>query len=138
MINPNITVNNVQNMFLSYFYSPLIDKFTRVDEKRATSSLLDNIYTNVNHTTSDIKGGLFKTTISDHYSMFCITYLAIKMKTTSFMKKKDFNNKNKSILYKRTLEKVNWDKYCSTNFETSLSSFYTKFNNTFLDCFPEK
>ena len=91
MINPNITVNNFQNMFLSYFYSPLIDKFTRVD------SLLDNIYTNVTHTTSDIKSGLFKTTISDHYSIFCITDLAIKMKTTSFMKKRDFNNKNKSI-----------------------------------------
>ena len=51
MINPNITVNNFQNMFLSYFYSPLIDTFTRVDEKRKTSSLLDNIYTNINHTT---------------------------------------------------------------------------------------
>ena len=97
MINPNITVNNFQNMFLSYFYGPLIDKFTRVDEKRGTSSLLDNIYTNVTHTTSDIKSGLFKTKISDHYSIFCITDLAIKMKTTTFMKKRDFNNTNKSI-----------------------------------------
>ena len=61
--NPNITVNNFQNMFLSYFYTPLIDKFTRVDEKRGTSSLLDNIYTNVTHTTNDIKSGLFKTQI---------------------------------------------------------------------------
>ena len=43
--NPNINVNNFQNMFLSYFYSPLIDKFTRVDEKRRTSSLLDNVFT---------------------------------------------------------------------------------------------
>ena len=65
MLNPNITVNNFQNMFLSYFYSPPIDKYTRVDEKRATSLLLDNIYTNVTRTTSDIKGGLFKTKISD-------------------------------------------------------------------------
>ena len=60
MINPNINVNNFQTMFLSYFYSPLIDKFTRVDEKRGTSSLLDNIYTNITYTTNDIKGGLFK------------------------------------------------------------------------------
>ena len=43
IINPNITVNNFQSMFLSCFYTPLIDKFTRVDEKRGTSSLLDNI-----------------------------------------------------------------------------------------------
>ena len=94
MINPNITVNNFQNMFLFYFYSPLTDKFTRLDEKRGTSSLLDNIYTNGTHTTSDTKSGLFKTTISDHYLIFCITDLAIKMKTTSFMKKMDFNIKN--------------------------------------------
>ena len=66
-------------MFLSYFFSPLIDKFTRVDEKRRTSSLLDNIYTNVTHTANDIKSGLFKTQISDHYSIFCITDLVINI-----------------------------------------------------------
>ena len=67
-------------MFLSYFYGPLIDQFTRVDEKRGTSSFLDNIYSIVTHTTSDIK-----------------------MKTT-FLKKADFNNKNKSI-YKKNIRK---------------------------------
>ena len=89
IIYPNITVNNFQNMFLSYFYIPLIDKFTRVDEKRGTSSLLDNIYTIVTHTTNDIKSGLFKTQISDHYSIFCITYLVINIQKT-FLKKQDF------------------------------------------------
>ena len=93
--NPNINVNNFQNMFLSYFYSPLIDKFTRVDEK-----MLDNIYTNVTHTANDIKLGLFKTQISDHYSIFCITDLVINIQKTTFIKKRDFNNKNKS-LYKK-------------------------------------
>ena len=39
------------------------------------------------------------------------------MKTTTFLKKADFNNKNKSI-YKKTLEKVNWEKYLYTNLET--------------------
>ena len=126
-------------MFLSYFYSLLIDKCTRVDEKRRTSSLLDNIYTNVTHTANDIKSGLFKTQISDHYSIFCITDLVINIQKTTFMKKRDFNNKNKS-LYKKTLAKINWDKYFGTNFETSFSfsTFYTKFINTFQDCFPEK
>ena len=53
------------------------------------------------------------------------------------MKKRDFNNKNKS-LYKKTLAKFNWEKYFGTNFETSFSTFYTKFINIFQDCFPEK
>ena len=47
IINPNINVNNFQNVFLSYFYTPLIDKPTRVDKKRGTYSQLDNIYANV-------------------------------------------------------------------------------------------
>ena len=124
-------------MFISFFYTPLIDKFTRVDEKRGTSSLLDNIYTNVTHTTNDIKSGLFKTQISDHYSIFCITDLVINIQKTTFLKKWDFNNKNKSI-YKKTLAKINWEKYFVTNFETSFSIFYTKFMDTFQNCFPEK
>ena len=32
IINPNINVNNFQNIFLSYLYTPLIDKHTRVEE----------------------------------------------------------------------------------------------------------
>ena len=101
--NPNINVNNFQNMFLSYLYSPFIDKFTRVNEKRRTSSLLYNIYTNVTHTANDIKW-TFKTQISDHYSIFCITDLVINIQKTTFMKKRDFNNKNKS-LYKKNVSK---------------------------------
>ena len=44
IINPNININNFQNIFKSYLYTPLIDKHTRVDKKRGTSTLLDNIY----------------------------------------------------------------------------------------------
>ena len=33
IINPNIGVNNFQNTFLSYFYTHLIDKFTRLGKK---------------------------------------------------------------------------------------------------------
>ena len=60
-------------MFLSYFYSPIIDKFTRVDEKRITSSQLDNVYTNVTHTANDIKSGLSK-----HRSRITIQYFVLQ------------------------------------------------------------
>ena len=39
IINPNVHVNNFQNIFLSYFYTPLIDKYTREDKKKGTASL---------------------------------------------------------------------------------------------------
>ena len=32
IINLNVHVNNLQNLFLSYFYTPLIDKYTRKKE----------------------------------------------------------------------------------------------------------
>ena len=79
-------------MFLSYFYSPLMDKFTRVDKKRGTSSLLGNIYTNVTHTTNDIKSGLFKTKISDHYSLFYITDIGIQNVNKNIYEEKGFLN----------------------------------------------
>ena len=44
IINPNNNVNYFQNIFLSYLYTLLIDKHTRMDKKRGTSTLLDNIY----------------------------------------------------------------------------------------------
>ena len=78
IINPNTNVNNFQNIFLSYLYTPLIDKHTRVDKKRGTSTMLDNIYSNVTQITNTIHSGVFKTDYSDHYSIFCVTDLVIR------------------------------------------------------------
>ena len=75
IISPNIGVNDFQNMFLSYFYTPLIDKFTRVGKITETATLLDNIYTNVTPNANSIKSGVFKTDISDHYSIFVLLIL---------------------------------------------------------------
>ena len=90
IINPNINVNNFQDVFLSYFYTPLIDKPTRVDKKRGTYTLLDNIYTNVTQITNTINRGVFKTDYSDHYSIFCVTDLVISAQKNTFVNKCDF------------------------------------------------
>ena len=95
IINPNINVNNFQNVFLSYFYTPLIDKPTRVDKKRGTYSLLDNIYTNVTQITNTINSGVFKTDYSDHYSIFCVTDLVISAQKNKFVNKRDFRQQQK-------------------------------------------
>ena len=52
-------------------------------------------------TANDIKSGLFKIQILDHYSIFSITDLVINIQKTTFMKKRDFNNTNKSLYKKR-------------------------------------
>ena len=94
IINPNVHVNNFQNIFLSYFYAPLIDKYTREDKKKGTASLLDNIYTNTTHIVNSMKTGIFKTDITDHYSIFCITDLLTNTNKSSFLTKRAFSNKN--------------------------------------------
>ena len=81
-------------MFLSYFYTPLIDKPTGVYKKRGTYSLLDNIYTNVTQITNTINSGVFKTDYSDHYSIFCVIDLVISAQNNKFVNKRDFSPKN--------------------------------------------
>ena len=80
-------------MFLSYFYTPLIDKYTREDKKKGTATLLDNIYTNTTHIVNSMKTEIFKTDITDHYSIFCITDLLTNTNKSSFLTKRAFSNK---------------------------------------------
>ena len=94
IINPIINVNNFQNMFLYYLYTHLTDKHTRVDKKRGTSTLLDNIYSNVTQITNTIHSGVFKNDYSDHYSIVCITHLVIRTRNTKFINKRDFSQQN--------------------------------------------
>ena len=60
---------NFYQLLLSYYYQKLITVPTRVDERTKTSSLIDNIYTNILESDTDMTGVL-KTHISDHYSIF--------------------------------------------------------------------
>ena len=72
IINPNINVNNFQNVFLSYFYTPLIDKPTKVDKKRGTYSLLDNIYTNVTQITNTINSVEYSRLITQTTTLYFV------------------------------------------------------------------
>ena len=105
IINPDINVNNFQNVFLSYFYTPLIDKPTRVDKKRDTYTLLDNIYTNVTQITNIINSGVFKTDYSDHYSIFCVTDLVITTQNNKVVNKHDFSQNDISN-FNKALNKI--------------------------------
>ena len=93
IINPSIAVNKFLNTFLSYFYTPFIDKYTREKKKRGTSTWLDNIYTNLTQTTNSIQSGIFKTKHSDHYSIFCIIGLMMNTHKTEYVTKHEYSEK---------------------------------------------
>ena len=69
--------------------------------KRGTSTLLDNIYSNVSQITNALHSGVFKTDYSDHYSIFCVTDLVIRTRNTKFINKRDF-----FFLISQTLKKL--------------------------------
>ena len=127
IINPSIAVNNFQNTFLSYFYTPLIDKYTREDKKRGTSTLLDNIYTNLTQTPNSIQSGILKT---DHYSIFGIIDLMMNTHKTEYVTKHEYSEKKLSKFHKY-LDKFNWDNVLSNNFQASFSSFQSNFSIIF-------
>ena len=135
IINPNINVNDFKNVFLYYFYTPLIDKPTRVDKKRGTYTLLDNIYTNLTQITNTINSGVFKTDYSDHYSIFCVTDLVISSQKNKFVNKRDFSQKNISN-FNKTLNKYEWDQIYSNNHQNIISNFQSVFSNYFMNNFP--
>ena len=137
IINPNINVNNFQNIFCSYLYTPIIDKHTGVDKKRGTSTLLDNIYSNVTPITNTIHSGVFKTDYSDHYSIFCVTDLVIRTRNTKFINKCDFSQ-NISQTSKKPLDKNNWQTLPSNSCQTSFSHFQNIFSECFMNNFPTK
>ena len=130
-------MNNFQNIVLSYLYTPLNDTHTRLDKKRGTSTLLDNIYSNVTQITNTIHSGVFKTDYSDHYSIFCVTDLVIRTQNTKFTNKLDFVQKNISNL-KKTLDKYNWQTLPSNSGLISFSHFQNIFSECFMNNFPTK
>ena len=94
----NKIANDFSNLFLSYFYQPLIDKPTR--EVNTSSTLLDNIYTNESESGNICTSGIMKTDFSDYYSIFSMSNLKIKPKTDNIVLRRDFSESNKAKFYK--------------------------------------
>ena len=71
-----------------------------------TATLLDNIYTSVTPNANSIKSGVFKTDISDHYSIFCITdFVTMGSRKKEFRTKRDFSQKN-IYNFSKSLKKI--------------------------------
>ena len=59
------------NLLSSSIFCPLITKPTRVTHN--SSTLIDNIYCNIPNMATSCKTGIVRTSISDHYAIFCIS-----------------------------------------------------------------
>ena len=104
-----------------------------------TSTLLDNIYTNIPDCyDTGISGILIFFTQSDHYPVFTIRNNKIRPKSSEYIKKRIHNNQNISK-FKKSLVKLNWPTLGLFE-EESISSAFSLFMNTILfnyqNCFP--
>ena len=104
--NCSLATQDFKNIFSSNFYSPLIQKPTRITEHSAT--LIDNIYCNVPELSSNSAAGILKVSISDHYAIFCILKYATIQDKTKIVKQRNFGEKNIATFTTR-LNNENWD-----------------------------
>ena len=96
MFTGDRTVNDFHNMFLFYYFYPLINKPTRIYGNR--SSTIDNIYTNNSNVPVS---GLFKPNFSDHYSIFHISHFISFAGKANEITKREFSNTNIQEFTKR-------------------------------------
>ena len=85
--NGSLAKQDFINLLSSSFFCPLITKPTRVTQN--SSTLIDNIYCNILNIATSCKAGILRTSISDHYAIFCIS-------------KKETLSSNKTIIIKRS------------------------------------
>ena len=126
-------VNEFHNIFLTYFYHPLITKPTRVFKPK--TSILDNIYTNYPNISAN---GILKTLFSDHYSLFCISKEKQNNKNNITVSKREFTEHNISK-FNKMLSKKDWKTvYKENDASYAFLKFQNKFQMMFESCFPLK
>ena len=99
LIETDLQNPNFYLLLLSYDYNKPITVPTRFDERPQTSSLIDNIYTNIPESDADMSGVL-KTYISDHYSIFHVHKNSDRITHKQYRIKRNFNEKHKSLFQK--------------------------------------
>ena len=125
----NKTATEFSNLLLSYFYYPLINKPTRVVND--SSSLIDNVYTNIAQCGDICSTGVLTTDFSDHYSIFAITNFNLCKVTPAIIRKREFSNKNK-YKFHSALKKQTWDGVYNAE---NINCAFQYFQDTFVRLF---
>ena len=93
-------VNEFSNIFASNYYHKLISLPTR--EKKYSSTLIDNIYTNIPDCYNTCSSGVLKfLTQSDHYPIFTLRKETQQPTKQTHIIKRNHNEKNQSMFKKR-------------------------------------
>ena len=127
--------NKVRNFFNFIFQNgliPVINRPTRITRTKATA--IDHIITN-SHFNSDIKTGIIKADISDHFPIFLISEkrdIDIHQDKITIYKR-HFNDVSINA-FKNLLQNVNWNKIYT---QEDANKAYNLFLNLFLNCYEK-
>ena len=118
-VKGGLSTQQFKNIFSSNFCFPFINKPTRVTDHSA--SLIDNIYSNI--PSQNCFSGILKTSISDHYGIFCIDNDCNLNNDKVQIVKRSFTLKNIAN-FKNCLQNVTWDfVYLSDDIESAYQRF---------------
>ena len=94
------------NIFSSGFFCPLINRPTRVTQN--SSTLIDNISCNIPNIATSCKAGILRTSISDHYAIFCISRNETLSNDRRCIEKRSFSEKN-IFAFNNRVTNESWD-----------------------------
>ena len=118
-VKGGLSTQQFKNIFSSNYCFPFINKPTRVTDHSA--SLIDNIYSNI--PSQNCFSGILKTSISDHYGIFCIDNDCNLNNDKVQIVKRSFTLKNIAN-FKNCLQNVTWDfVYLSDDIESAYQRF---------------
>ncbi|XP_065681417.1 uncharacterized protein LOC136095111 [Hydra vulgaris] len=133
----NIYIKNFFNTIFQNSYIPLINKPTRITKESSTS--LDQIITN-DFINKNIRTGIFKTDVSDHFPIFILLQKCIynaQNEREKIIKTRLITDNSISHFYK-LLSCVNWDTLkLNLNANKAYDIFLTEFLYLYNKAFPE-
>ena len=123
------------NIFSSHYYNKLINLPTR--ERKNSSTLLDNIYTNIPDCYNTCISGVLRFfTQSDHYPVFTIRKDVQSPKPKTHISKRCHSYKNIAN-FKKHMNSINWNHIYNSNIiEIQFECFINNIINIFKQSFP--
>ena len=132
MIGTSTHNQHFSNILSFHYYHKLIDLSTR--ERKESSALLDNIYTNIPDCYNTCNSGVLKLlTQSDHYQICTIRKDEESPKAKSHIMKRNHSYKNIAN-FKKCVNKINWN---TVNNILYINPAFTLFMNIIVDHFKE-
>ena len=120
--NDTTHIHEFTNIFSTYYYHKLINLPTRV--RKQSSTLLDNIYTNIPDCYDSSTSGILRfLSQSDHYQIFTMRTNLIPEQPIKYITKRTHNQQNIAI-FKKYLKKNELDRDGSLSKEANITIIY--------------